>query len=281
MLRTYVRSLKYLLRSIKRSIGKFPRECPLCGFRGKFLGYGYPYTCDVYCPRCGSLERHRLLCLAARERRFFAGQDVLHFAPEPAIRRLVLEQNPKSYVTADLFAKGVDRRENIEALTLEDESCDVAICLHVLEHVNDQAAIRELYRVLRPEGLLVAMFPIVEGWERTFEDGSKSSPEDRLLYFGQADHARFFGRDARARLAVPGFDVEEITAVEPEVSRYGLTRGEKIFLCHRPPQTAILVPELSAATPPNEPHSTLVENDPVPPLAANPVGPAAPDPRAS
>jgi SAM-dependent methyltransferase len=234
MMRTYFRSLKYLSRSVRRAFGKFPRECPLCGYQGKFLGYGYPYVCDVYCPKCGSLERHRLLCLASRDRDFFREKDVLHFAPEAAIRKLVQAASPRSYVTADLFAAGVDRRENIEALTIEDRQFDVALCLHVLEHVNDRAAIAELYRVLRPGGLLIAMFPIVEGWDATFEDSSKTSESDRLLYFGQHDHARYFGRDARDRLAAPGFDIEEYTAVEPFVSRYGLARGEKIFLCRRP-----------------------------------------------
>jgi SAM-dependent methyltransferase len=172
--------------------------------------------------------------LADREQCLFKTKDVLHFAPEIAIRKLILAQNPKSYMTADLFAEGVDRKENIEALTSEDCGFDVVICLHVLEHVDDRAAIGELYRVLRPGGLLIAMFPIVEGWDTTFEDWTKSSPADRLLYFGQHDHVRFFGRDARVRLAAPGFMVDEFTAVEPDVSRYGLTRGEKIFLCRRP-----------------------------------------------
>jgi SAM-dependent methyltransferase len=234
MLRTYFRSLKQLSRSFRRSIGKFPRECVLCGYHGRFLGYGYPYVCDVYCPHCGSLERHRLLALAERERNFFTGKDVLHFAPEAPITRLVRDRATKSYVTADLFAAGVDRRENIEALTIEDDSFDIVICLHVLEHVDDRAAISELHRVLRPGGTLIAMFPIVEGWDRTFEDPTKSTPTDRLLYFGQHDHVRFFGRDARLRLAAPGFEVDEVTAVEPAVSRYGLTRGEKIFICRRP-----------------------------------------------
>jgi SAM-dependent methyltransferase len=234
MLRTYYRSLKFLSRSVRGALGKFPRECSLCGYEGNFLGYGYPYVCDIYCPKCGSLERHRLLAIADAERNFFKNKDVLHFAPEAPIRRLIEGREPRSYTTADLFAPDVDRKENIEALTIEDHSYDVIVCLHVLEHVNDTAAVSELYRVLRPNGLLIAMFPIVEGWDQTFEDPNKSSPADRLLYFGQHDHARFFGRDARARLAGPGFEVAEFTAVEPNVSRFGLTRGEKIFLCRRP-----------------------------------------------
>jgi SAM-dependent methyltransferase len=280
MLRTYYRSLKYLLRSVRRSWGKFPRECPLCGYRGKFLGYGYPYTCDIYCPKCGSLERHRLLCLAAREERLFASKDVLHFAPEAAIRRLVLEQTPRSYATADLFAKGVDRTENIEALTIADNSYDVVICLHVLEHVDDRAAIHELYRVLRPEGLLIAMFPIVEGWEETYEDPSKTSAAERLLFFGQGDHARFFGRDARERLAAPGFVVEEYTAVEPHVSRYGLARGEKVFLCRRPAQRGIQVAEPMTAKSRADRRTPALEQT-VPILPADRAGDSTADPLAS
>jgi len=74
----------------------------------------------------------------------------------------------------------------------------------------------------------------VEGWDSTFEDSARTTPEERLLYFGQHDHVRFFGRDARERLSAAGFDVEEYTAIEPHVSRYGLARGEKIFICSRP-----------------------------------------------
>lgn len=234
MLRAYWRSLKFLGKTVYRSMGKFARECPLCGHKGKFLGYGYPYVCDILCPKCGSLERHRLLTLASRAHDFFRDKAVLHFAPETAIRRLVLDQRPYSYTTADLFAEPVDRKENIESLTIADETYDVVICLHVLEHVNDRKAASELFRVLKPGGTLIAMFPICEGWDETFEDASRRTPSERLLYFGQHDHERFFGRDARERLAAPGFHVEEFTAVEPDVSRYGLARGEKVFVCTRP-----------------------------------------------
>ena len=234
MLRIYLRSFKFLARTVHRSLGKFPRECNLCGYKGKFLGYGYPYVCDILCPKCGTLERHRLLALANQDHDFFRDRDVLHFAPEKAIRKLVHKSKPRSYTTADLFAPGVDRKENIEALKIADASFDVIVCLHVLEHVNDRKANAELFRVLRPGGTLIAMFPIVEGWDETYENGAPRTPQERLLHFGQHDHARFFGRDARNRLAAPGFVVEEYTAVEPNVSRYGLLRGEKVFICNRP-----------------------------------------------
>lgn len=175
-----------------------------------------------------------MLALANRQHDFFRDRDVLHFAPEKSIRKLVLKHKPRSYTTADLFAPGVDRKENIEALKIEDVAFDVIVCLHVLEHVNDRKAVSELFRVLRPGGTLIAMFPIVEGWNETYENSTRTTPQERLLHFGQHDHARFFGRDARNRLATPAFTVEEYTAVEPNVSRYGLSRGEKVFICTRP-----------------------------------------------
>ena len=200
----------------------------------------------LYGVRAGEVQSSALLALpgvglvavgSGDGNRFFVKQPAS--AAHTYGRKLVLAEQPKSYTTADLFAPNVDRKENIEALKIDDASYDVVVCLHVLEHVNDKAAIAELYRIARPGGTLIAMFPIVEGWEETYENQSVSTEGERLLHFGQHDHARFFGRDARMRLAMPGFVVEEYTAVEPNVSRYGLMRGEKVFVCRRPPEDVL------------------------------------------
>jgi hypothetical protein len=78
-------------------------ECPNCGFVGQFKSGGVKPRLDACCPSCKSMERHRLLALAV-QRGFlsFAGLDVLHFAPEPAITKLVKGQNPRFYLTADI-----------------------------------------------------------------------------------------------------------------------------------------------------------------------------------
>ena len=42
---------------------------------------------------------------------------------------------------------------------------DVALCLEVLEHIeDDQRAVREIHRVLRPDGLLIAAVPYTYYW---------------------------------------------------------------------------------------------------------------------
>ena len=47
---------------------------------------------------------------------------------------------------------------------MPDASFDVVICAHVLEHVDDQRAIAELARIVKPGGSLLAMVPLIEGW---------------------------------------------------------------------------------------------------------------------
>lgn len=236
--RAYVHSLRYGYRTARGFFGRFPRECTVCGHRGRFLAYGNDtrlgVVMDALCPRCLSLERHRLVVLCDREKNLFAGRSILHVAPEASMKRHILSRGPLEYVTCDLMDPRADLKIDVERIDLPDERFDVVYCSHVLEHVNDALAIPEFWRILKPGGLLIAMMPVIEGWSSSFEDESKlGDVESRILYFGQHDHVRFFGSDVRKRLAAPGFVVEEYTAVEPYVSRHGLTRGEKIFLCRK------------------------------------------------
>lgn len=210
-----------------------PFECVCCGTRQRFRLFGLPPRLNARCPNCRALERHRLLCLFLnRNPDLWHGREILHFAPEKPVRKLV-EPKAGRYLGADLDGAKGDAAIDVERMDLEDASFDVAICCHVLEHVDDARALAEFHRVLRPGGVLLAMVPIIEGWEETYEDPAIRDPAARQIAYGQIDHVRFYGRDFRDRVRAAGFSLEEFTAVEPDVSASGLKRGEKVFIARR------------------------------------------------
>ena len=225
--------LRYRFGIIRRLKGLYPRECNICGYHGRFSYFGDPPRRDARCGGCRSLERHRLLKLwLERNPDRLNGKEVLHFAPEGAITRM-LKPLAGRYVSADIAPGRADTVLNIEKIDRPDRSFDVVVCSHVLEHVNDAKALAEMHRILRPGGTALFMVPIVEGWDHTYENPGISGEADRDLHFGQSDHIRYYGSDLRDRIRQAGFALEETTATEPEVSRYGLVRGEKVFVATR------------------------------------------------
>jgi SAM-dependent methyltransferase len=215
-------------------VGKYDLECPMCGYSGLFKWFGDPPRRDARCKSCGSLERHRLLKLwFDRNESRLRGGTALHFAPEQSVVK-TFKPAASRYITTDIVPGKADIVRNIEDMPEEKSGTyDWIVCSHVLEHVNDQKALAELHRIIKPGGILIIMIPIVEGWAITFEDADIQSDSDRAKYFGQADHVRYYGSDARQRFTAAGFTLEEFTATEPDVSRYGLTRGEKVFVALR------------------------------------------------
>jgi SAM-dependent methyltransferase len=62
----------------------------------------------------------------------------------------------ESYIGTDMIpGPGVDVVTDLRKLSLEDNSIGTAVCVDTLEHVVDPfKALREMFRVLRPTGLL-------------------------------------------------------------------------------------------------------------------------------
>jgi len=228
-----------LLRELRTALRSYylsePGECPCCGYSGLFISAGIPARGNADCPKCHSLERHRLFKLALSAGFVgFRGKRVLHFAPERAVTQFVGEDHPASYATSSYPHHTADLLLNIEAIELPAASIDSIICSHVLEHVDDRLAMSELYRVLCPGGELVAAVPLIEGWDVTFEDASVTTEQDRLRFFGKTDHVRYYGRDFRDRLKKVGFTVREFTADGRDSARYKLIRGDKLFVASKP-----------------------------------------------
>ena len=221
------------VRVLRRGGGVHPRECPICDYTGLFEAFGDPPRWDARCPKCRSLERHRLLSLYLDRHPGTVGKSVVHFAPEPAMAAM-FRKVASDYRSADLNMNGCDLQLNIEKMVLPDESADTFVVSHVLEHVDDRAALAELHRCLRPGGNLIAMIPIVEGWASSYENPALPS-DKRELHFGQWDHVRVYGRDFRDRVRDAGFALTEWSASGAECVRYGLQAGETVFVATKVP----------------------------------------------
>jgi ubiquinone/menaquinone biosynthesis C-methylase UbiE len=123
---------------------------------------------------------------------------------------------------------------DVTRIRLPDRYFDVIYCSHVLEHVlDDRRAMRELRRVLAPDGWAVFMVPITA--PTTFEDPRIISAEARERAFGQSDHVRRYGPDFGNRLREAHFKVRRIRpvtiATEAELRRMAINRGDDIFFC--------------------------------------------------
>ena len=221
----------------EKARGVHPRHCNICTYRGHFSAFGDPPRYDARCPSCASLERHRLIHIAVNRNDLIGpATRMLHFAPEWVLRARYRGRVAR-YETADISPRAkVDHVIDITATGLPEASYDLVMCNHVLEHVDDAAALAEIHDLLVPGGWAVLTTPVVEGWAASEEDASVTDPEERRLRFGQADHMRLYGRDIRARIRAAGFKLREVTATEPEVSRHGLIRGETVFLAQRRPE---------------------------------------------
>ena len=230
-------------------------QCPFClwNFRRlKPAGFHYPvlkekrvvgaywHTDDV-CPRCNSNARERLLYLFLKNRTriFHTSLRILHIAPEPNLVKAIRTSGPSLYVTGGLTAEGVMARFDILSMPFREDTFDVVICNHVMEHVaDDSAAMCEVFRVLRTTGWAVLQVPIALALERTIEDANVKSEEDRIKMFGQRDHVRLYSRnDYLGRLQSAGFTVFAVKYSEnlgdDLTRRYGLIKDEEIFIGFR------------------------------------------------
>lgn len=202
------------------------KRCAVCGNRvWRFMPYrrgrrDVPHLIRVLdivgsdvdhfeCPRCGAHDRERHLLLFLKASSLFenlAGASILHFAPEKRLSRIIAEQRPGLHVRCDLYPTASDmQRVDIQCMPFGDNSIDLLLANHVLEHVDaPDMALAEIYRVLKPGGHAILQTPYSQKLRSTWEDAGIDTPQARLQAYGQEDHMRLFGRDIFDRYAKSG-----------------------------------------------------------------------------
>lgn len=215
-------------------------QCNVCDskFR-KFLPYGRKARENALCPKCLSLERHRLMWLFLQQKTDFFTKPlrVLHIAPELCFIERMQALPNLDYITGDIESPLATVKMDVHQIPFEENSFDVVFCNHVMEHVDDDIlACQEINRVLKPSGWGIIQSPVYDLPE-TIEDKSITDPRERERLFGQRDHVRKYGFDYAQRLSKSGLRVEEnqfIKTLSPElVNRHALPDQEIIFYCQK------------------------------------------------
>ncbi len=202
-------------RTLNRLRGRLHRgdsvACPCCG--ESFSVFARQKEANRECWMCSSLERHRLLWLYLQEHpeMIRPGLRVLHVAPEPALQRRFERLPDVRYVAGDVDQRFGPVRVDVTGIEFPDDSFDVVLCNHVLEHVpDDRRALRELRRVLAPGGWASLCVPVLNAPPVTDEDPEITDPRERERRFGQHDHVRRYGQDYVDRLSDAGFEPEVV-----------------------------------------------------------------------
>ncbi len=236
-----------------------PAECPICGTIVDAFepgGRASRLRPDAMCPKCLSLERHRAfwLYLLARTKLVCAPLlaepiRVLHVGPEPSLGKRIRALPNVDYLSGDLNPSMAMVVIDLTDIDFPDESFDIIIASHVIEHIpDDVGAMREMRRVLKRGGR--ALFAVPMDRLASYENPSITDPAERLKHFNQEDHVRVYGLDGlfERRLTEAGWEVtvdpilDEID--QALIHRYRIGKKEPIFSCtwgtQRPPEPTML-----------------------------------------
>ena len=169
-------------------------HCVVCNWKGQqWRTYNKR---RARCPRCGSLERHRIAMYHMKRLNLYPAAveptNCLCISIHPCFSKFL----PRAYFVQTIEIEGGHgrRKGTVCRLPYPDQSIDMIIQLHVLEHVKDDLkATAEISRVLKPGGWYVSQVPC-EMDEPTVEWPSPKPPHGHWRHYGATDYAALLGR---------------------------------------------------------------------------------------
>lgn len=235
-------------------------ECNVCGSKTpnftdirKGLGaqlaeHGFPYSLDKFetlntkkyaCSNCGSGDRDRLYKLYYDKYLSDKKIKMVDFAPARALETFFRSRKNVTYRSADLFMKDVDDKVDIHNMKIyKDNQFDFFICSHIMEHVSDDVqAMKELGRILKPEGRGIIMTPIVVVKGAYDEDVKVTDVNERWRRFVQDDHVRLYEKKVFLdHLHKAGLLVEQITWKQlglRKMVKYGIASKSVLYVVRK------------------------------------------------
>lgn len=166
---------------------------------------------------------------------FSAPLKLFHVSPAYCLSSCIKLLPNLTYIAGNIVNQSnIALRMDLSMTPIRSETFDAIICIHVLEHVEeDRMAIKELFRILKPGGWATLSVPVRMD-QKTYKDSPITSPEEKKLAFGGHEHVRFYGYDFVERLEQAGFivKIDYSRDTDSETNRKcGLPDDEIIFLC--------------------------------------------------
>lgn len=233
--------------------------CPVCDSKIKnfnrfpdsilnnLIKYKFSYSIFLFetlsffnysCPKCGASDRDRLISIFFKE--IFKNDmskkyRVVDFAPSKSLSIFLKSIKNFEYRSADLFMENVDDKVDLKNLSYKDESFDIFICSHVLEHIdNESRALLELFRVLKKNGFGILMVPIYLGVDKNIDKREYNTAKLRWRHYGQGDHLRLYSRKGFIRSVISaGFKIQEIRIDDFMVNNFdilGIEKGSVLYI---------------------------------------------------
>lgn len=247
----------------------FKYYCPFCNRHARIFTpityYPGQKTIDKYkiiamginphyrCPRCNSSDKERLVWKYLTTHADILSPDrqlsVLHIAPEKNTQKKLRGRANIKHVAGDMFMGapkyttehygGAAYLDVTDMFRFGNNTFDLIICNHVLEHVpDDLKGMREIYRVLKKGGFAILQVPVSRIIEDSIEETTTITEEERTEKFGQSDHVRIYAeKDYFSRLASVGFSVEVIPCksmfFKKEAKLWGVNPRESIYVARK------------------------------------------------
>jgi SAM-dependent methyltransferase len=158
-----------------------------------------------YCLQCGTLERHRTFrqVFLQLHDADFSDWKVLQFSGDRS-------NDPAWFAHHETSWYGAENSLDLMKIARDSDSYDLAVCNHVMEHVQyDNAAMAELIRVIKPTGFVFLTFPDPTNLQKTVE---WAQPRADQHY-----HWRVYGKDVdeRFRRYIPMYGVYSTLGYDP------------------------------------------------------------------
>lgn len=179
-------------------IADYEGFCPVCDHAVRFRSNHEAFRDFVLCDTCeyGSVPRERALTLALKLYcPDFLEKKIHESSPNNSGISRAIKLKARSYIASQYYKDvpagqmiGEYRSENLEKLSFEDESFDLFLSLDVFEHVfNPEAAIKEIWRTLKPGGLMISTWPIRKYQVDAIERRAELGEDGEIVHFKEPE----------------------------------------------------------------------------------------------